>query len=227
MDIVCPRYDKGTPKHTWEYYIIYRVSREEFDNCIIYNPANVTKIVNCSVPTEQRYFTLLIKTFQPVPGVMDFIPGKSYFFITTSKGSAVGLNNQLAGACKRNQMKIIVNITDPQQEPTRRPTPSVTRITNRPTTASTYSQTRPTPRPTTTTRTTTTTTRTTVTTTTQKTHTKTKRPDYPDNPGKDTIIDATGPKNMGLINKSCILQSSMLVPLYCLLLSLWTIFVVR
>merc|ERR1712045_544733 len=82
-NIICPRYRKGTRQADIENYIIYNVSRDEYENCRIVNP-KPRIIAVCDKPHELIYFTITFRSFTPTPGGLEFKPGVDYFFISTS-----------------------------------------------------------------------------------------------------------------------------------------------
>eukprot|EP00096_Caligus_rogercresseyi_P011776 TRINITY_DN4751_c0_g1_i3.p1 TRINITY_DN4751_c0_g1~~TRINITY_DN4751_c0_g1_i3.p1 ORF type:complete len:270 (+),score=84.53 TRINITY_DN4751_c0_g1_i3:218-1027(+) len=111
-NFVCPYY-QGTSssssanKDEKETYIIYNVSKEEFDSCIILNP-NSRVIAVCDDPNKLLYFTITFRSFTPTPGGLEFKPGEDYYFITTSsKGE---LNRKNGGRCNSHNMKVIFKI---------------------------------------------------------------------------------------------------------------------
>ncbi|XP_070199549.1 ephrin-B2-like isoform X2 [Littorina saxatilis] len=158
IDIICPHYtDHTTP---YEYYIVYMVDKMNYDSCVINDTTQKMKIINCSRPntTKPHFFTLLVRDYQPIPGIPDFSEGESYYFISTSGGQEKELDNQYQGACYSQKMKMILRVVPPDNSrpvaTTRRPstTQSGTVRPGRPTTTTTTT----TPSTSTTTRTTTT-----------------------------------------------------------------------
>ncbi|XP_067655733.1 ephrin-A1-like isoform X2 [Haliotis asinina] len=201
IDIICPTYPPGTNVSQMEYYIIYMVGKLEYDSCIINNRSKAKLLIKCTVPLARPplLYTLLIKQFQSIPGNPDFQPGKKYYFITTSGGAIHEINNQYDGACRKRNMRLILNVccngsqtakptsggnTTPSPVEATTPRPRVT--TRRPTTSKTTTQT------------------TTTTTTTVWTTPRTKKPTNTDRiPGNlpdENVIHVNGPKNVGLIS---------------------------
>ncbi|TRY69963.1 hypothetical protein TCAL_04888 [Tigriopus californicus] len=82
-NIICPSYPAGTAPLDMERYIIYMVSREEYENCHIGNP-HPRVIAVCNKPHEVMYVTITFRSFTPTPGGLEFKPGHDYFFISTS-----------------------------------------------------------------------------------------------------------------------------------------------
>jgi ephrin-B len=84
VNIICPVYTPGTHEDDAEKYIIYNVSKEEYDTCRITNP-NPRIIAVCDKPYKLMYFTITFRSFTPQPGGLEFRPGQDYYFICTFK----------------------------------------------------------------------------------------------------------------------------------------------
>lgn len=124
IDFVCPYYSTVTSRgHRerhghHEYYVIYRVSKREYDSCSLLSDTDNdhlvssvhTLILNCSSPLHRRRFTILFEPFQSIPNAPEYKPGTSYYFITTSTGHADGVHNQYQGACYYHNMKLTVRV---------------------------------------------------------------------------------------------------------------------
>ena len=89
--------DVNEDNHLWEYdqlniicpiiseekHIIYSVSKPEFDSCWVFHPR--PKIVAvCDRPRSFKYFTITFRSFSPSPGGLEFKPGHTYYFVSTS-----------------------------------------------------------------------------------------------------------------------------------------------
>lgn len=70
----------GTYDEDAEKYIIYNVTREEYETCRITNP-DPKIIAICDKPYKLMYFTITFRPFTPQPGGLEFQPGKDYYFI--------------------------------------------------------------------------------------------------------------------------------------------------
>lgn len=57
----------------------FQVTMDEYSQCRLDTPVRGTLVINCSEPNTEQYFTILIRRFQSVPGMIDFPPGKYYF----------------------------------------------------------------------------------------------------------------------------------------------------
>ncbi|XP_017773565.1 PREDICTED: ephrin-B2-like [Nicrophorus vespilloides] len=107
VNIICPVYTPGTFDEDAEKYIIYNVSKEEYETCRITNP-NPRIIAICDKPHKLMYFTITFRPFTPQPGGLEFQPGKDYYFISTS--SKEDLHRRIGGRCDTNNMKIVFKV---------------------------------------------------------------------------------------------------------------------
>uniref|UniRef100_A0A1B6J675 Ephrin RBD domain-containing protein n=1 Tax=Homalodisca liturata TaxID=320908 RepID=A0A1B6J675_9HEMI len=107
VNIICPVYTPGTHEEDAEKYIIYNVSKEEYDTCRITNP-NPRIIAICDKPYKLMYFTITFRSFTPQPGGLEFQPGMDYYFISTS--SKDDLHRRIGGRCSTNNMKVVFKV---------------------------------------------------------------------------------------------------------------------
>lgn len=107
-NIVCPVVTDINNKEA-EKYIIYNVSKEEYDSCRITNP-NPRIVATCTNPHQLLYFTITFRSFTPTPGGLEFHPGMDYYFISTSRPD--DLHRRSGGRCSTHNMKIIFKVTD-------------------------------------------------------------------------------------------------------------------
>ncbi|XP_068232815.1 ephrin-B2 [Palaemon carinicauda] len=107
VNIICPVYDGDTSEELMEKYIIYNVSKEEYDTCRITN-SSPRVIAVCDKPQRVVYFTITFRSFTPQPGGLEFIPGQDYYFISTS--SKEDLHRRIGGRCSSHHMKVIFKI---------------------------------------------------------------------------------------------------------------------
>ncbi len=145
LNIICPTYSfnenpqqqpYAMQQKIAEYHTIYRVSRQEYDECKIKHIELKQPILKCDRPSESVKYTLYISKFSPVPDAIEFSPGQEYYFISTSNGLFSGLNNAQDGTCKSNNMKIIIRVQDesPKKPPRTSPSTKVTITTTTTTT---------------------------------------------------------------------------------------------
>ncbi|UYV65085.1 EFNB2 [Cordylochernes scorpioides] len=109
VNIICPVIQPGTNPEDVEQYIIYNVSKEEYNSCRITNP-NPRIIALCDKPEQLMYFTITFRSFTPQPGGLEFRPGQDYYFISTSDGKMSGLRQKSGGKCATHNMKIIFKV---------------------------------------------------------------------------------------------------------------------
>ncbi|XP_023288287.1 ephrin-B2 isoform X2 [Orussus abietinus] len=107
VNIICPVYQPGTYDDEAEKYIIYNVSKEEYETCRITNPSPRV-IAVCDKPYKTMYFTITFRPFTPQPGGLEFLPGHDYFFISTS--SKDDLHRRIGGRCTTNNMKVVFKV---------------------------------------------------------------------------------------------------------------------
>lgn len=124
-NLICPVYTPGTKEEDMEKYIIYNVSKDEYETCRITNP-NPRIIAVCDKPYKLMYFTITFRPFTPQPGGLEFLPGHDYYFISTSTSD--DLHRRIGGRCSTHNMKIVFKVWSPQ-ETTSAHTTSVTRPT--------------------------------------------------------------------------------------------------
>ncbi|KAK4871919.1 hypothetical protein RN001_016043 [Aquatica leii] len=113
VNIICPVYMPGTYDEDAEKYIIYNVSKEEYETCRITNP-NPRIIAICDKPYKLMYFTITFRPFTPQPGGLEFSPGKDYYFISTS--SKDDLHRRIGGRCSSHNMKIVFKVCCKQED---------------------------------------------------------------------------------------------------------------
>ena len=117
-NIICPFYrgDISSTNST-ERYVVYNVSRQEFESCRLNSHDNVEsgtstpKIVAlCDRPFQPQYFTLTFRPFSPTPGAFEFQPGNDYYFMSTSSQKNIYQKN--GGRCRTHNMRLVFRIRD-------------------------------------------------------------------------------------------------------------------
>ncbi|CAJ0565501.1 unnamed protein product, partial [Mesorhabditis spiculigera] len=109
-----------TNAEDYEYSIIYAVSSEEYQHC--YLGANPHRVGACDSPTTQQSLSIVFRQFSPTPGGLEFQPGQTYYFITTSNGRSDGIDRRRGGLCETNKMKLKFDIL-PEGDHIIRPNP--------------------------------------------------------------------------------------------------------
>nr|XP_023016957.1 ephrin-A4 [Leptinotarsa decemlineata]XP_023016963.1 ephrin-A4 [Leptinotarsa decemlineata]XP_023016971.1 ephrin-A4 [Leptinotarsa decemlineata]XP_023016977.1 ephrin-A4 [Leptinotarsa decemlineata]XP_023016986.1 ephrin-A4 [Leptinotarsa decemlineata] len=123
VNLICPVYMPGMRDEEMEKYIIYNVSKDEYETCRITNP-NPKIIAVCDKPYKLMYFTITFRPFTPQPGGLEFLPGHDYYFISTSTSD--DLHRRIGGRCTTHNMKIVFKVWGPPQAPITSPPPPVT-----------------------------------------------------------------------------------------------------
>lgn len=137
VNLICPVYTPGTKnEEEMEKYIIYNVSKDEYETCRITNP-NPRIIAVCDKPYKLMYFTITFRPFTPQPGGLEFLPGHDYYFISTSTGD--DLHRRIGGRCTTHNMKMVFKVWAPSYDASTRPvaapaTPSTSAQSSAPTT---------------------------------------------------------------------------------------------
>lgn len=106
-NIICPRYRRSTSITDIETYVIYNVSKEEYEDCRITQP-QPRVIAVCDSPHDLKYVTITFRSFSPTPGGLEFKSGQTYYFISTSSPS--DLNRRLGGRCASHNMRLVFKI---------------------------------------------------------------------------------------------------------------------
>ena len=109
-NIICPRYSSSRPSERIEKYIIYNVSKSEFEHCQVIDPKQENIVAVCNTPYKLTFFTLTFRAFSPVPGAFEFHPGENYYFISTS--SKRNLYKHSGGRCATHNMRLVFRISD-------------------------------------------------------------------------------------------------------------------
>ncbi len=108
-NIICPKYGRPSSGDDMEKYVIYSVSKEEYDTCRIMSRNPKVAFV-CDRPHDLHYFTITFRSFSPTPGGMEFKPGRDYYFISTSSGD--DLWRKSGGRCSTHNMRLVFKVAD-------------------------------------------------------------------------------------------------------------------
>jgi len=120
LNIICPvaGHGRGTRgREEGERYIIYNVSKEEYDSCRI-SQTDPRVVAVCDKPDRQLQFTITFRSFSPTPRGLEFRPGQDYYFISTS--SRRDLHRRVGGSCSTHNMKVIFKVAKSKAEEERR-----------------------------------------------------------------------------------------------------------
>ena len=117
-NIICPLYDNGIPRTLTEQYVVYNVTKRDYDKCQL--SSNNAKIVAlCNTPYTPKFFTLTFRSFSPTPGAFEFHPGQKYYFIATNyldnnnhSGHQRSSTSSSKPKCSHPPMRLIFRIKD-------------------------------------------------------------------------------------------------------------------
>jgi len=110
INIICPHYP-WKEEEEQEQHVIYSVEKEEFETCRILRP-QPRIIAKCTEPSKKKVFTFSFRSFSPIPGGIEFLPGQDYYFISTSGPSDV--QSRVGGFCQSHNMKVVFKVLDPE-----------------------------------------------------------------------------------------------------------------
>merc|ERR1719228_1357734 len=114
LNIICPVGGRGTMgREEGERYIIYNVSKEEYDSCRI-SQSDPRVVAVCDKPERQLQFTITFRSFSPTPRGLEFRPGQDYYFISTS--SRRDIHRRVGGSCSTNNMKVMFKVAKNREE---------------------------------------------------------------------------------------------------------------
>uniref|UniRef100_A0A5S6QTQ3 Ephrin RBD domain-containing protein n=1 Tax=Trichuris muris TaxID=70415 RepID=A0A5S6QTQ3_TRIMR len=109
LEIHCPLYNDSVMLTSAEYSIIYMVSEYGYQNCVMDEERPVG---HCYSPYKETILRLVIREFTPIPNGLEFEPGQTYYFISTSDGSMNGVHNRLGGLCASANMRFQIHVSD-------------------------------------------------------------------------------------------------------------------
>eukprot|EP00096_Caligus_rogercresseyi_P015004 TRINITY_DN7459_c0_g1_i1.p1 TRINITY_DN7459_c0_g1~~TRINITY_DN7459_c0_g1_i1.p1 ORF type:complete len:244 (+),score=20.37 TRINITY_DN7459_c0_g1_i1:234-965(+) len=107
VNLICPQYPRSKTAGHQETYIIYSVSRQEYETCRV-TSASPKIVALCNRPSEFLYFTITFRSFTPTPGGLEFEPGKDYYFVSTS--SKDDIQRRVSGYCTSHNMRVIFHV---------------------------------------------------------------------------------------------------------------------
>ncbi|KAL3074019.1 hypothetical protein niasHT_035761 [Heterodera trifolii] len=114
VTLLCPPPAPDGDPSLYEHSKLFMVSRESYDQCMLQG-IGTKQLGVCSSPERQSSITLVFRDVSPLPSAFTFRPGQSYFVITTSNGTLMGLNNTEGGLCATRNMRLkfdVLSLTD-------------------------------------------------------------------------------------------------------------------
>lgn len=109
MDLICPRFDDGLNHDSKMFHRIYEVSKDAFQNC---DSSKGKRLIDCNKPQQEKKYTVLFQDTNPSPYGLEFLPGETYFYISTSSGLEEEMENRRGGGCQMNNMKIAIRVEE-------------------------------------------------------------------------------------------------------------------
>ncbi len=103
-NLICPFYPERNAANDIEQYVIYRVSKRDYDECRV-DDSSSKMVAVCDSPFTLTYVTLTFRAFNPTPGGLEFAPDRDYYFISTS--SKRNLWQKRGGSCRSHNMRLI------------------------------------------------------------------------------------------------------------------------
>lgn len=104
--IICPFYPGEEDSLGLERYIVYNVTKSDYDNCRVSDQTSI--VAMCDQPLKMSFVTMTFRPFSPTPGGFEFFPGKDYFFISTS--SMDNIRQLSGGACQTDNMRVVFQV---------------------------------------------------------------------------------------------------------------------
>ena len=122
-NIICPLYNSKILKPLTEQYIIYNVTKEEYDKCQINSRETAKVVAVCNTPYRPRFITLTFRPFSPTPGAFEFYPGENYYFIgiefvkpTNQRSRSVTSSESLSNQCSHPPMRLVFRIREENKD---------------------------------------------------------------------------------------------------------------
>ncbi|VDM79730.1 unnamed protein product, partial [Strongylus vulgaris] len=108
LDIICPYYEPDVDPSATEQSIIYRVTESDYETCTLSSSAR--ELGRCIAPMRRDKVKVSFRLLSPNPSALDYRPGHTYFFISTSTGTPRGLENRYGGLCAIPAFKNTINV---------------------------------------------------------------------------------------------------------------------
>ncbi|CAG5100232.1 Oidioi.mRNA.OKI2018_I69.XSR.g16905.t1.cds [Oikopleura dioica] len=107
MDLICPRHGDGLTHDGKMFHKIYEVSKEAFENC---DSSQGKRLISCDQPTKEKKYTVLFQELNPSPYGLEFLPGETYYYISTGDGIESGMDKRQGGGCSSHNMKLAIAV---------------------------------------------------------------------------------------------------------------------
>ncbi|VDM76558.1 unnamed protein product [Strongylus vulgaris] len=76
------------------------------------DPEAARELGRCISPMRKDKVKVSFRLLSPNPSALDYRPGHTYYFITTSTGTPWGLDNTKGGLCSTHQLKMIIHVEE-------------------------------------------------------------------------------------------------------------------
>lgn len=114
IDLICPRIGDGRDHNGHMYHNIVQVTEDQFREC---DTRGGKRLISCDEPEREQKYTVLFQDTNPSPYGLEFTPGQTYYYISTSSGdTAEGLDQKQGGGCATNNMKLAIKVKPEQNE---------------------------------------------------------------------------------------------------------------
>uniref|UniRef100_A0A1I8EQQ2 Ephrin RBD domain-containing protein n=2 Tax=Wuchereria bancrofti TaxID=6293 RepID=A0A1I8EQQ2_WUCBA len=110
MEVVCPTYSMRDNTNNYEHLIVHQVSDLSFMSCELDSRSQTFLICDSSLEATSTSHIIVFRQFSPLPNGFEYQPGRSYYLITTSNGSAEGINNTRLGLCVTANMRLRIDV---------------------------------------------------------------------------------------------------------------------
>jgi len=113
LDIICPRQGRDEGDYQHLYFKVYFVSEKNYNECSSAGSRAISRrLLTCDVPHQEKKYTFYFQEISPSPWGLEFKPDTAYYLISTSDGSADGINQKKGGACAQFNMKLKLMVKD-------------------------------------------------------------------------------------------------------------------
>ncbi|OZC08050.1 Ephrin [Onchocerca flexuosa] len=114
MEIVCPSYSMHDNVDKYEqlvvHQIIWQVSDLSFMSCELDSRSQAFLICDSPLAATSVSHKIVFHQFSSLPNGFEYLPGRSYYLITTSNGSIEGMNNTRLGLCVTANMRLRIDV---------------------------------------------------------------------------------------------------------------------
>lgn len=109
MDLICPRFDDGLNHNQKMFHRIFEVSKDAFKTC---DSSKGKRLIDCNKPNQEKKYTVLFQDTNPSPYGLEFLPGETYYYISTSSGNLSGMSQSTGGGCQSKNMKLAIKVEE-------------------------------------------------------------------------------------------------------------------